>query len=58
MIPTDMVAGRMTLLVILFLSLLNIVNTIKPELPKAEGLTAIEVWVLVCMLFIFGALIE
>eukprot|EP00091_Calanus_sinicus_P005152 TRINITY_DN15538_c0_g1_i1.p1 TRINITY_DN15538_c0_g1~~TRINITY_DN15538_c0_g1_i1.p1 ORF type:complete len:294 (-),score=61.59 TRINITY_DN15538_c0_g1_i1:84-872(-) len=58
MIPYDMVAARMTLLVILFLALLNIINTIKPELPKAEGLTAIEVWLLVCMLFLFGALIE
>ena len=27
-------------------------------LPQAEGLTAIEAWVIVCVLFVFGALIE
>ena len=28
------------------------------NIPKAEGLTAIEAWVIVCVLFVFGALIE
>jgi len=28
------------------------------NIPKAEGLTAVEAWVIVCVLFVFGALIE
>ena len=26
--------------------------------PKAEGLTAIECWVIACIIFVFGALLE
>ena len=46
------------LLVTLFLVLVNIFNAITSNMPKAEGLTAIEVWMLTCILFVFGALIE
>ena len=48
---------RMTLLITVFLVLVNIFNTITTNIPKAEGLTAIESWVIVCVLFVFGALI-
>ena len=37
-------AGRMALLVTLFLVLVNIFNTVTTNTPKAEGLTAIEAW--------------
>ena len=41
----------------IFLVLVNIFNTITTNIPKAEGLTAIEAWVIGCVLFVFGALI-
>ena len=47
----------MTLLITVFLVLVNIFNTITTNIPKAEGLTAIEAWVIVCVLFVFGALV-
>lgn len=50
--------GRMTLLVTIFLVLINIFNTIQTNSPKAEGLTAIEAWVIACIIFVFGALGE
>ena len=46
----------MTLLITIFLVLVNIFNTITTNIPKAEGLTAIEAFVIVCVLFVFGAL--
>ena len=46
--------GRMTLLITLFLVLVNIFNNVTTNSPKAEGLTAIEIWMLVCILFVFG----
>lgn len=58
LIPPDIVPGRMTLLITVFLVLVNIFNTITTNIPKAEGLTAIEAFVIVCVLFVFGALIE
>lgn len=58
LVPPEIVPGRMTLLVTVFLVLVNIFNTITTNIPKAEGLTAIEAWVIVCVLFVFGALIE
>jgi sterol desaturase/sphingolipid hydroxylase (fatty acid hydroxylase superfamily) len=48
----------MTLLVTIFLVLVNIFNTIQTNSPKAEGLTAIEAWVIACIIFVFGALSE
>ena len=58
MVPPDIIPGRMALLVTLFLVLVNIFNTVTTNTPKAEGLTAIEAWMLACILFVFGALIE
>merc|ERR1712223_262914 len=58
LIPTDIVPGRMALLITLFLVLVNIFNNITTNSPKAEGLTAIEIWMLACILFVFGSLIE
>merc|ERR1719384_2871191 len=56
-VPPDIIPGRMALLVTLFLVLVNIFNTVTTNTPKAEGLTAIEIWMLSCILFVFGALI-
>merc|ERR1719458_661366 len=58
LVPADIIPGRMALLVTLFLVLVNIFNTVTTNTPKAEGLTAIEAWMLACILFVFGALIE
>jgi len=58
LIPPDIVPGRMSLLITLFLVLINIFNNVNTNSPKAEGLTAIEIWMLACILFVFGALIE
>merc|ERR1712113_151846 len=58
LIPPDIIPGRMALLVTLFLVLVNIFNTVTTNTPKAEGLTAIEAWMLSCILFVFGALVE
>ena len=54
LIPPDIVPGRMALLITLFLVLVNIFNNINSNSPKAEGLTAIEIWMLACILFVFG----
>ena len=72
-VPPDVIPGRMALLITLFLVLVNIFNTVTTNTPKAEGdqhcsiekwifnvstgLTAIETWMLSCLLFVFGALV-
>ena len=64
----------MTMLVTLFLVLINIHNTIQTNSPKvgnvyicfgssdfllqAEGFTAIKSWVIACIVFVFGAMLE
>jgi len=52
------IPGRMTLLITVFLVLINIFNTIQTNSPKADGLTAIEAWLIACIVFVFAALIE
>ena len=56
LIPPEIVPGRMTLLVTLFLVLINIFNNITSNSPNVEGLTSISAWVITCILFVFGAL--
>ena len=46
--------GRMALLVTLFLVLVNIFNAITTNSPKADGLNALQAWVIACIFFIFG----
>ena len=63
----------MTLLITIFLVLINIFNTIQTNSPQvagfeespyycnscqAEGLTAMEAWVIACVVFVFAALME
>lgn len=40
----------------MFLCLVNIFNSITNKIPKADGLTAIEVFIIICIIFVFGAL--
>ncbi len=47
----------MTLLVTLFLVLINIFTNITTNSPNVEGLTSISAWVITCILFVFGALL-
>ena len=44
-------------LVTVFLVLVNIFNSITSNIPRADGLTAIESFIIVCIVFVFGALI-
>ena len=48
----------MALLVTLFLVLVNIFNSVTANAPKAEGLTAVETWVVSCIIHLFGVLAE
>ena len=48
----------MALLVTLFLVLVNIFNYVTANSPKAEGLTAVETWVVSCIIHVFGVLAE
>ena len=54
----EVIPGRMTLLIIICLVLINMFNTIQSNSPTAEGITAIESWVIACIIFVFGALCE
>ncbi len=57
LIPPEIVPGRMAMLVTLFLCLINIFNIVTTGSPNTEGMTAIAAWVLVCIFFVFGALL-
>ena len=56
LVPPESVPGRMTILVTVFLCLVNIFNSITSKIPKADGLTAIEAFIIICIIFVFGAL--
>ena len=57
LVPPESVPGRMTILVTVFLCLVNIFNSITNNIPKADGLTAIEAFIIVCIVFVFLALL-
>ena len=52
--PIFTLQGRMALLITLFLVLVNIFNAITTNSPKADGLNALQAWVIACIFFIFG----
>ena len=52
--PMYTLQGRMALLITLFLVLVNIFNAITTNSPKADGLNALQAWVIACIFFIFG----
>ena len=58
LIPMGKITTRMALLAFLILVLVNILSTATTNRPKAKCLTAIETWMLTCLLFVFGAFIE
>ncbi len=57
MIPPQAISGRLSLLVTLFLVLVNILNTITNNSPNVEGFSSILAWVIICILFVCGALV-
>jgi len=57
LIPPEVVPGRMAMLITLFLVLINIFNIVTTNSPNVEGMTAIGAWMLVCIFFVFGALV-
>ena len=56
LIPPDVVPGRMTLLVTLFLVLINIHNNIENQSPVSDTTNSLSIWMMTCILFVFGAL--
>ena len=57
-IPQELVPGRMALLMIIFLNLLTIYMSMISKSPKSIGTTNIMNWMIVCIFFVFFALIE
>ena len=57
-IPHEIIPGRMTLLITLFLCLINIFNTISSASPNTESFTSISIWLVTCILFVTTALLQ
>ena len=58
LIKPEIVPGRMALLVTLFLVLINIFNSVRERAPISSSLNALDLYIVVCIFLIFGALME
>jgi len=58
LIKPEVVPGRMALLVTLFLVLINIFNSVREQAPISSRLNAVDLYLVVCIFLVFGALIE
>merc|ERR1712223_1211407 len=58
LIPTDVVPARIVLLVTLCLVIINTFNNVTARILVASQVTALEIWLLACILLVFGALGE
>ncbi|XP_059087344.1 glycine receptor subunit alpha-4-like isoform X2 [Tigriopus californicus] len=58
LIPTEVVPARIVLLVTLCLVIINTFNNVTARIPVASQVTALEIWLLACILLVFGALAE
>lgn len=57
-VPPDIVPARIVLLVTLCLVLINMFNSTTTRIPVSNAVTAMEVWLLACMLLVFLSLVE
>ena len=57
MIPPEIVPGRMALLVTLFLVLTNMFGHVENQSPVSNSINLLSLWVISCILFVFGALL-
>merc|ERR1719474_2248757 len=57
-VPPDVVPARIVLLVTLCLVLINMFNSTTTRIPVSNAVTAMEVWLLACMLLVFLSLVE
>ena len=57
LIPPEKADIRMALLITLFLVLINIFNTVTDQAPNVSGISAIVAWMIVCIFFVFAALL-
>merc|ERR1719419_1695541 len=58
LIKPEVVPGRMALLVTLFPVLINIFNSVREQAPISSRLNAIDLYLVVCIFLVFGALME
>jgi len=58
LIKPEVVPGRMALLVTLFLVLINIFNSVREQAPISARLNAVDLYLVVCVFFVFSALME
>ena len=57
-IPQDVIHGRIILLVTLILILTDIFINVTSKSPNTKSVTSISAWILTCIHFVFGALLE
>ena len=57
-IHPDVVPGRMGLLVVVFLVLINIFNGAKSAAPVSTNLNAVDLYLIICIVLVFAALVE
>lgn len=58
LVKPEVVPGRMAMLVTLFLVLINIFNSVREQAPISSRLNAVDLYLVVCIFFVFAALIE
>ncbi len=52
------VPGRMALIVTIFLMLVNFSATERSRGPQSDAMTALDIWMLICILFVAATLVE
>ena len=55
LVKPEVVPGRMAMLVTLFLVLINIFNSVRENAPISSKLNAIDLYLVVCIFFVFGS---
>merc|ERR1712228_586518 len=57
-IPSEIVPGRMALCITSFLSLISLFNGARNDWTKTTHMRAIDMWVILCYIGVFSALME
>ena len=59
LIPPEAIPGRVAMLLTLFLCMINTLNSVAKESPKAGGVaSSLVIWIAACLVFILVAIFE
>ena len=58
LLPLKETLGKLSVVLAPLLLLINLLMTVRADMPKADGMNALEIWLISCIFFVFVTFLE